>query len=106
MSVRESVRESGEASDRDSDHGSSPAVAFFRDTFGLDETSLSAALGTALERRVDDADLFFEYSTQDSVELEEGIVKTIDWYLASEKWLGHVVSGDYKNYYEDMYSGR
>ena len=80
MSLQESGgksgRESERESDRGSDHGSSPAVGFFRDTFGLDETSLSAALGTALERRVDEADLFFEYSTQDSVALEEGIVKT------------------------------
>ena len=51
------------------------AIEFFRDRFGLDETALTAALGTALEREVDYADLFFEYSTQDSVSLEEGIVK-------------------------------
>jgi TldD protein len=50
----------------------------FRDRFGIDERSLEAALGTALERRIDDADLFFEYTTQDSVVLEEGIVKSGD----------------------------
>jgi TldD protein len=59
-----------------------PAVrAFFQNQFGLDDRSLSAALDTALERRVDHADLFFEYSTQDSVVLEEGIVKTGDRHL-------------------------
>ncbi len=73
---RESGRGPAGESGRESDRGTSPAIAFFRDSFGLDETSLSAALGTALERQVDDADLFFEYSTQDSVSLEEGIVKT------------------------------
>ena len=52
------------------------AVGFFRDRFGLDERALSTALGTALERQVEYADLFFEYSTQDSVALEEGIVKS------------------------------
>ncbi len=52
------------------------AVDFFRDRFGLDENALAASLGTALERSVDYADLFFEYSTQDSVSLEEGIVKS------------------------------
>ncbi len=58
----------------------SPAAAssrdFFQDRFGLDERGLEAALGTALERRVDHADLYFEYTTQDSVSLEEGIVKS------------------------------
>jgi TldD protein len=52
------------------------SLAFFRDRFGLDDRSLEAALGTALERRVDYADLYFEYTTQDSVALEEGIVKS------------------------------
>jgi TldD protein len=55
--------------------------AFFRDRFGLDDRSLTAALDAALERRVDYADLFFEYSSQDSVVLEEGIVKTGDRHL-------------------------
>jgi TldD protein len=50
--------------------------AFFQDRFGLDERGLEAALGTALERRVDHADLYFEYSTQDSVSLEDGLVNS------------------------------
>ena len=58
----------------------SPAAAssrsFFEDRFDLDERGLEAALGTALERQVDHADLYFEYTTQDSVSLEEGIVKS------------------------------
>jgi TldD protein len=52
------------------------ATQFFRDRFGLDESWLAESLGTALERQVDYADLFFEYSTLDSVSLEEGIVKS------------------------------
>ena len=60
----------------------SSAVDFFRDHFGLDETNLGAALGAALERKVDAADLFFEYSTQDSVALEEGIVKSGSRHIA------------------------
>jgi TldD protein len=48
---------------------------FFRERFGVDDAHLEATLGTALERSVDYADLFFEYSVQDSVVLEEGIVK-------------------------------
>jgi len=56
--------------------GGERATEFFRDRFGFDESRLAASLGAALERRVEYADLFFEYSTQDSVSLEEGIVKT------------------------------
>ena len=49
---------------------------FLHDRFGLDERQLVTALDATLEREVDHADLFFEYSTQDSVALEEGIVKS------------------------------
>ncbi|HEY5658335.1 MAG TPA: metalloprotease TldD [Myxococcota bacterium] len=51
---------------------------FFRTHFGLDERNLATALDTALERRLDYADLFFEYTSQDSILLEEGIVKSGD----------------------------
>ena len=57
------------------------AVGFFRDRFGLDEQRLDAGLGTALERQVDYADLFFEYTTQDAVVLEESIVKSGDRHI-------------------------
>jgi TldD protein len=56
-------------------------LAFFRERFGLDDGALATALDTALERRVDYADLFFEYATHDSVMLEEGIVKSGDRHL-------------------------
>ena len=58
-----------------------PPRDFFRDHFGLDDKSLSAALDATLERQVDYADLFFEYTAQDSVVLEEGIVKNGDRHL-------------------------
>ncbi len=57
------------------------AAALFQERFGIDERALDAALGTTLERQVDHADLFFEYTTQDSVALEEGIVKSGDRHL-------------------------
>jgi TldD protein len=55
-----------------------PATAahFFRERFGLDDRSLEAGLGTALARPVDHAELFFEYTVEDAVVLEEGIVKS------------------------------
>jgi dTDP-glucose 4,6-dehydratase len=41
-----------------------------------------------------------------SVSFEEGINRTIDWYLQNQKWLTNVVSGDYQKYYDAMYSNR
>ncbi len=43
---------------------------------------------------------------KDRITFDEGMNKTIDWYLANEKWLKNVVSGAYQKYYDDMYSGR
>ena len=59
----------------------SDAVDFIRERFQLDERSLARALDTALERRVDYADLFFEHATRDSLVLEEGIVKSGDRHV-------------------------
>jgi len=61
--------------------GPAPGAALFEERFGIDDHSLQTALGTALERDVDHADLFFEYSTQDAVALEEGLVKSADRHL-------------------------
>ena len=52
------------------------SLALFQDRFGLDDRCLARTLETALERKIDSAELFFEYTTQDSVALEEGIVKS------------------------------
>jgi len=41
-----------------------------------------------------------------SINFEEGIQKTIQWYLDNKKWLRSVVSGDYQKYYEKMYGNR
>ncbi|HXX46617.1 MAG TPA: metalloprotease TldD [Myxococcota bacterium] len=48
----------------------------FRSRFGIDTRALDAAFSLALERPVDYADLFFEYTARDAVSLEEGIVKS------------------------------
>jgi dTDP-glucose 4,6-dehydratase len=39
-----------------------------------------------------------------SLQFEEGIEKTIDWYIENEGWLSFVTSGDYLNYYKQQYS--
>ena len=47
-----------------------------------------------------------ELGWRPSVDFEEGINKTIDWYLESRVWLDNIVSGDYRKYYESMYGKR
>ncbi len=47
-----------------------------------------------------------ELEWRPSVSFEEGIEKTINWYLQNQKWLTNVVSGEYQKYYEAMYSNR
>ena len=83
-----------------SDHGeqrSHASLALFRDRFGMDDRSLVAGLETALNRGVDHADLFFEYTTRSSVALEEGIVKTGGHHV--EQGVGvRVQSGERQGY--------
>jgi len=45
-----------------------------------------------------------ELGWKPSVTFEEGLVKTIDWYLYNEQWLEHVTSGEYQSYYKKQYS--
>jgi dTDP-glucose 4,6-dehydratase len=41
-----------------------------------------------------------------SLQFEEGISKTIDWYLNNKEWLNHVTSGDYQKYYDKQYHNK
>lgn len=41
-----------------------------------------------------------------SLQFEEGIEKTISWYLHNEKWLNNVTSGEYQSYYSEQYAER
>lgn len=45
-----------------------------------------------------------ELGWEPSVTFEEGLSKTLDWYLSNEEWLNHVTSGAYQNYYEKQYT--
>ncbi|WP_421752377.1 dTDP-glucose 4,6-dehydratase [Croceimicrobium sp.] len=47
-----------------------------------------------------------ELGWEPSVTFEQGLGETIDWYLQNEDWLNSVTSGDYQNYYKDMYADR
>ena len=40
------------------------------------------------------------------VDFTTGLALTVEWYLANDKWLDDITSGEYVRYYERMYSGR
>jgi dTDP-glucose 4,6-dehydratase len=40
------------------------------------------------------------------LQFEEGLEKTVEWYLANDAWLSNVTSGDYMKYYSDQYEKR
>jgi dTDP-glucose 4,6-dehydratase len=43
---------------------------------------------------------------QPSLQFEEGLSKTVDWYLSNEEWVNHITSGTYQQYYQDQYNQR
>lgn len=53
---------------------------------------------------IDSTKLQKELKWQPAHNFEEGIEETIDWYLHNEKWLDHVISGAYREYYQKQYS--
>jgi len=55
---------------------------------------------------IDSGKIMSRLNWRPSVTFEEGINKTIDWYLENKKWLENVVSGQYQKYYESMYGNR
>lgn len=62
--------------------------------------------GHDLRYAIDASRLNQELGWKPSLQFEEGLEKTVDWYLANEAWINHVTSGDYKKYYEELYAQR
>ncbi|MEO8583638.1 MAG: dTDP-glucose 4,6-dehydratase [Flavitalea sp.] len=62
--------------------------------------------GHDLRYAIDATKLTNELGWKPSVKFEEGLEKTVDWYLSNEEWVKHVTSGDYQQYYEHQYSKR
>lgn len=60
--------------------------------------------GHDLRYAIDSSKLQKELGWKPSLQFEEGIEKTIDWYLENENWLNNVTSGSYLKYYEEQYS--
>ena len=59
--------------------------------------------GHDLRYAIDATKLSNELGWKPSLQFEEGIEKTIDWYLANETWLDNVTSGNYQKYYQEQY---
>jgi dTDP-glucose 4,6-dehydratase len=55
---------------------------------------------------IDASKIINQLNWKPSVSFEEGISKTIDWYIQNKDWLNNVVSGEYQTYYESMYGNR
>lgn len=55
---------------------------------------------------IDSRKLQRELGWEPSLQFEEGIEKTVKWYLDHQEWMDQVTSGDYMKYYDDMYQGR
>lgn len=60
--------------------------------------------GHDLRYAIDASKINSQLGWEPSVTFEEGLEKTIDWYLSNAEWLNHVTSGDYKEYYKKMYA--
>jgi dTDP-glucose 4,6-dehydratase len=62
--------------------------------------------GHDLRYAIDATKLNKELGWKPSLQFEEGLEKTVDWYLQNEEWIKHVTSGDYQHYYEEQYTRR
>ena len=62
--------------------------------------------GYGLRYAIDSTKLKNELGWEPSLQFEEGIEKTVKWYLDNQEWLDQVTSGDYQGYYERMYGNR
>ena len=69
-------------------------------------TYVTDRLGHDARYAIDSTKLQRELGWEPSLQFEEGIEKTVRWYLENEEWLENVTSGDYQAYYENMYKGR
>ena len=66
-------------------------------------TYVTDRLGHDARYAIDSTKLQKELGWEPSLQFEEGIERTIKWYLENEDWLDNVTSGDYLNYYDNMY---
>ncbi len=69
-------------------------------------TFVTDRAGHDLRYAIDSSKLQRELGWTPSLQFEEGLEKTVEWYLANEEWLNDVTSGHYQAYYEEQYDNR
>ena len=62
--------------------------------------------GHDLRYAIDSTKLKTELGWEPSLQFEEGIEKTVRWYLDHQEWMDNITSGEYEKYYDDMYKNR
>ena len=67
-------------------------------------TFVTDRLGHDARYAIDSTKLQKELGWEPSLQFEEGIEKTVRWYLDNQDWMDNVTSGDYQKYYEEMYN--
>ncbi|MDE6228009.1 MAG: dTDP-glucose 4,6-dehydratase [Muribaculaceae bacterium] len=69
-------------------------------------TFVTDRLGHDMRYAIDSRKLQSELGWEPSLQFEEGIEKTVRWYLDNQEWMDNITSGEYEKYYESMYSNR
>lgn len=69
-------------------------------------TFIKDRAGHDMRYAIDASKLVNELGWKPSVTFEEGLGKTVDWYLQNTEWLDNVTSGNYQSYYEQQYVQR
>ncbi len=67
-------------------------------------TYVTDRAGHDMRYAIDSTKLSEELGWKPSLQFEEGIEKTIDWYLDNQEWMDNITSGQYEDYYEKMYN--
>ena len=67
-------------------------------------TYVTDRLGHDARYAIDSTKLQKELGWEPSLQFEEGIEKTVRWYLDNQEWMDNITSGEYEKYYEEMYS--
>lgn len=69
-------------------------------------TYVTDRLGHDMRYAIDSRKLQRELGWEPSLQFEEGIEKTVRWYLDNQEWMDRITSGEYERYYESMYKDR
>lgn len=69
-------------------------------------TYVTDRAGHDLRYAIDASKIMNELAWKPSLQFEEGLEKTVDWYLQNQEWLNNVTSGTYQQYYDLQYQGR